>query len=197
MKNTRFIIMADGKGNRWEGSKPKHLIEVDNEPLIQRTIRLLGDEDIIISSHNNYNFAPRYEPNDNIFEIDRFYSNREIWTNDTCFIYGDVYYTENAIKKIKDPIKNIAFYGRRKKNKLKKYGEMFAIRVINPFDQFKLVLEVLRDKEKKGLVRGLGWDVFKLYNRRNFVELDEMCEDFDKIEDLVKWADFYEKRISF
>ena len=39
----RYIIMADGEGKRWGNYKgvPKHLITVEGETILERTIRLL------------------------------------------------------------------------------------------------------------------------------------------------------------
>ena len=77
----KYIIMADGEGKRWKNYNglPKHLIPVDGEPIIKRTIdqiRSIDDRgDIIITSHNeSYEFegAKRYEPESNHLEIDRF-----------------------------------------------------------------------------------------------------------------------------
>lgn len=49
----KYIIMADGEGKRWGNYKgvPKHLITVEGETILERTIRLLrgrgiADEDI-------------------------------------------------------------------------------------------------------------------------------------------------------
>ena len=54
-----YYILANGEGKRWGNYKgvPKHLIEIDGETLIDRTVRLLAKyrrkgEDIIISLEN-------------------------------------------------------------------------------------------------------------------------------------------------
>jgi choline kinase len=191
---TKYIIMADGKAKRWTLDTPKHLVEIEGEPILKRTVRLLGDEDIVITSHNEaYNFAPRYEPFNNIMEIDRFLSNEEIWNieGDTVFIYGDVFYSEKAIETIKKvPTKSVTFFGRRKANKVKKYGEIFAVKVSN-YGLFKFVCEGVRVREQRGLARGLAWDVFRALDKKNFVELDSIVEDFDKPEDLENFLKVY------
>ena len=67
----KYIIMADGKGKRWNnhGGIPKHFVKIDDERIIERTIRLLKENDsnkeIIVTSHDKkYDFenATRYEP---------------------------------------------------------------------------------------------------------------------------------------
>ena len=71
----RYIIMADGKGTRWQNYNdiPKHFIEIGGETLLGRTVRLLneGDEaaDVIITSHDPRYEVPgarRYEPLNNV-----------------------------------------------------------------------------------------------------------------------------------
>lgn len=43
----KYIIMADGKGTRWNNFNniPKHFIEIDGEKIIFRTVRLLNEMD--------------------------------------------------------------------------------------------------------------------------------------------------------
>jgi len=99
--------MADGESTRWNNylGIPKHLIEIDGEPIIKRAIRLLNENDdgckVIITSHNTeYEFpgSVRYEPISNVLEIDRF--TKELVSDDICFLYGDTYYSEEAIQTI-------------------------------------------------------------------------------------------------
>ena len=52
----KYIIMADGKGTRWNNYNdiPKHFIKMDGETLLERTVRLLREKDpgcqVIITS---------------------------------------------------------------------------------------------------------------------------------------------------
>ena len=103
----KYVVMADGKGTRWNNymNIPKHLVKVDGETIIGRTVRLLNEYDdsaeVIVTSHDpRYEFegATRYEPINNVLEIDRF--TYELIENNMCFLYGDTYYTEDAIKSI-------------------------------------------------------------------------------------------------
>lgn len=102
----RFIIMADGKMTRWNNHLvPKHLLPVHGEPILLRTVRLVQARapgaEVIITSHNPAYEVPgavRYEPKSNSCEIDRF--TWELIDDDVCFLYGDVYYTEQAIRQI-------------------------------------------------------------------------------------------------
>lgn len=119
----RFVIMADGKGTRWANymGLPKHLVEVNGEPIIARTVRLLnsmtnGKAEVIITSHDErYEFegSTRHEPLNNNLEIDRF--TEELIENDTCFLYGDTYYTESSLVEIlQKEVTDIVFFGNSK-----------------------------------------------------------------------------------
>lgn len=102
----KYVIMADGKGTRWSHPTgiPKHLVKVDGETLLGRTVRLLreaGCEDIVITSHDpryEVEGAVRYEPKNNNIEIDRF--TEELIDDSVCFLYGDTFYSEDSIRKI-------------------------------------------------------------------------------------------------
>ena len=103
----RYVIMANGKGTRWglHGGIPKHLIECEGEPLIARTARLVREADpsaeVILSSGNAAYDAcgiARHTPAHGELEWDRFC--RELVECPVCFLYGDVYYTPQAMRAI-------------------------------------------------------------------------------------------------
>ena len=90
----KYIIMADGKGTRWQNYNdiPKHFIEINGETLLARTVRLLRQGDpgceVIITSHDpryEVEGARRYEPKNNHLEIDRF--TEELIEDNVCFLY--------------------------------------------------------------------------------------------------------------
>ena len=99
--------MADGDMKRWykECDVPKHLMHVGSETLLERLVRQLHSaepgSEVIITSHNEKYEVPgavRYEPKDNHIEIDRF--TWELIEDDVCFLYGDTFYTDEAIELI-------------------------------------------------------------------------------------------------
>lgn len=118
----KYIIMADGKGTRWKNYQniPKHLIKIDGEILLERTVRQLNNQDkgakVIITSHDKrYEFkgATRYEPLNNVLEIDRF--TEELIEDNICFLYGDTYYTDETINNIiNSKVDDILFFGNQK-----------------------------------------------------------------------------------
>lgn len=103
----KYVIMADGNMTRWAPGRtePKHLLKVGGETLLARLVRQLkavdSQADIIITSHDpRYEVAgaTRYEPENNVMEIDRF--TWELIDDGVCFLYGDTYYTDSAVEMI-------------------------------------------------------------------------------------------------
>ena len=183
-----YIIMADGKGNRWNNfaDKPKHLIEIDGETLLVRLVRQLRffDESsqIIITAHDKrYGVAGamRYEPKNNYDEIDRFTS--ELIADHVCFLYGDTYYTDEAIAKIvKAKGSGLLFFGDR--------SYIVAVKV---FDGACMKDHVHR--VKSSYPSGKGWHVYRSYSGlplkqlgESFVLLEGEFYAFDSKEDYLQ-----------
>lgn len=153
--------MADGDGKRWNNYMgiPKHLIPIDGEPLIARTVRLLkeiGIKNIIITSKDErYNFAQRLPQTTRDCEIDRF--EETITTEKVCFLYGDVAYTKNALKIIKDTEpKDVLFFGHE--------WEIFGIK-INDWRLFKIHKDKIKNKYLNGEInRCIGWEIYRSMN---------------------------------
>jgi len=104
-----YIIMCGGNYREW--STPKQLVEINGEPIVARTIRLLreaGVRDIRISSNNPafeqfgvpvLHHENGYDAHDGTFEgywADAFYP----MTQPVCYIFGDVIFSPEAIRKI-------------------------------------------------------------------------------------------------
>lgn len=191
----KYVIMADGKGSRWDNHLgiPKHLAKIGGEPLIARTVRLLNElaaGEVIVTSHDSrYEFpgSRRYEPLNNKLEIDRFTT--ELIDDDTCFLYGDTYYTENAMKTImRTETDDLCFFGNVKSIVAVKVknGEIFSHHV----DRVRqLYLDGEIDKCK-------GWQVYQSFTGQNmnespkpdakFVILDEKTTDINTPEEYEK-----------
>lgn len=175
----RFVIMADGKGTRWNNYMgiPKHLIEVDGEMLLARTVRLLhqfkkDNIEVIITSHDpRYEFegARRYEPLNNEIELDRFTS--ELIEDDMCFLYGDTYYTEDSIKTIiEKQSEELLFFGTKKSIVAVKIQDSKIFR-----EHFKSV----KEKFLKGEISQCkGWQIYQSYVGQNLNEPYEIADAF-------------------
>lgn len=188
----KYIIMADGKGTRWQNYNdiPKHLIEINGETLLSRTVRLLrqGDPEceVIITSHDpryEVQGARRYEPKNNHLEIDRF--TEELIENDVCFLYGDTYYSEAAAEAIMTAkAEDILFFGNQR--------SIVAIKVTDG-DLFKKHVDRVRRLFVEGKInKCIGWQVYQSFMglpfdekriESKYVVLKDGTEDFNSPED--------------
>lgn len=197
-----YIIMCGGKYNEFE--IPKHLTKINGERLVDRTIRLLkenGVENIYISS-NDKRFdnvgVPRLE-HFNDYE----YNNGKIkgyWLNafypikkPSVYIFGDVYFSENAIKTIVNykTKGNILFGTGIAKNKFhENWGEPFAYIVNDYKDFFNGIEQVKRLWDKGKLKRHpIVWELYRYLNNlnvnkqyisdRTYVCIDDETMDID------------------
>ena len=189
--------MADGKGSRWNRylNRTKHEISFDGETLIERTVRLIRENApsalITVTSHKpdlKTAGARRYEPKNNVLEIDRFTA--ELIGDDVCFLYGDVLYSEQAIKTIaesrgKEPV---LFFGSR---------ESICAVLVGDGELFRsLYLEVRRRYVEKEIGECKGWQVYHLYAGlplggrsigKSYVLLDSFTRDFNSPDDYLSF----------
>ncbi len=193
----RYVIMADGRGSRWNNfmGHKKQDICFSGETLLERTVRLVRECDsaaeLIITSHDKSLDIPgaqRYEPENNVLEIDRFTA--ELIGSDMCFLYGDVLYSEAAIKTVvscrgRSPL---LFFGSEKSicAVLIGDGELFR----------SLYLEVRRKFLDGEISECKGWQVYHLYAQlplagreigESYVLLDSFTRDFNSPEDYLSY----------
>lgn len=175
-----YVIMAGGDYKDFE--TPKQLTVINGECLVDRTIRLLrenGVKDIYISS-NDKRFdrkdTPRLEHNntykiqDGIQEgywLDAFYPFFKP-SDKVCFMFGDVYYTEDAIRTIVGfkCTKNTLFGTRDAKNiQHENWGEPFAYKVVN-YAEFMRGVWAVKEMQDKGLTKRMPivWELYRYLN---------------------------------
>lgn len=184
--------MADGKGTRWNNSLgiPKHLVEIDGERLLDRTVRQIKSYDrnaeIIITSHDEryeIDGATRYEPKNNVMEIDRF--TYELIEDGVCFLYGDTFYTDAAMKIIVNtPTDKILFFGSNR--------SIVAIKVTTA-ELFKKCIAQVKKLFNEGKIKNcIGWQVYQCFNgyeydvKRvgdNYVLIEDQTLNINNIED--------------
>lgn len=189
----KYVIMCAGEGKRWNNylGVPKHFIEINGESLIERTTRLLKENgilDYVITANDKIydDYGKTIKQTYNQCEIDRF---EEINDDNICYLYGDVYYTEEAIKQIinKDT-DNILFFGSNM--------EIFAIKIKNKelFYEHKNKIKKLFLNNQIG--RCIGWEIYRSLNNIPFEEhiikdmyylIDDLTDDIDYPEDYVNF----------
>ena len=175
----KYIIMCGGKYDVWE--TPKHLQVINGEVLVARTIRLLkenGITDIAITSNDNRfdNFGVERISHNNTFEykegksygywLDAYYQLPD--KEKVCYIYGDVYFTDKAIKTIVNykSNDNILFGTKDAKNKYhENWGEPFAYKVNNN-KAFKKGIEAVKRLQDKGKTKRIAitWELYRYLN---------------------------------
>ena len=169
----KYILMCGGN----YGSTPKQLLEIMGEKIICRTIRLLrayGVEDIAISSNN-----PMFEglgvpvlthDNDYVYgheENHRWLKAFYPMTEPVCYVFGDVYFSEDAIRQIvQTDVKSIQFFASAPPfapNYIKIWGEPFAFKVMDTELFFKKVEECHRyDLEGRFNREAVSWELWQV-----------------------------------
>ena len=135
----RYLIMCGGD---YHVDTPRQLWEINGEPIVKRTIRLLrenGVKDIAITS-NDKRFKRFRVPvlNDDL----NSFGNGGMWIegfyptmNPTCYIFGDVVFSPAAIKEIveteTDDIEFFASAPPFSASYIKSWAEPFAFKVTN------------------------------------------------------------------
>lgn len=207
MSHKRYVIMANGRGARW-GSHlgiPKQLIEIDGETLLRRTVRQVSQFDpnaeVIISSsdeRHDTEGATRYVPERNVIELDRFVE--ELITNDTCFLYGDTYYSDDAIRIITHSSSQSVDF----------FGDERSIVAVSCHDESLLRkhLNNVRQAFAEGKIENcIGWQVYQSFIGRLFDEFeigdhfihfdDQMTCGFNSPEDLRRFIDAMGPELAF
>lgn len=208
----KYIIMADSV-NKYFLKTPRQLTEINGEPIIKRTVRLLkenGIEDIIITSHDKRfdNLgATRYEPkyNNHNWENKKrkgYWLNaftKELLVEPICFLFGDVYYSENAIKTIveTEAKDNLFFctYKNKDKRYIKEHDEPLAFKVVN-CKQFLEHIEIVKKlyDEGKTVRHPISWELYRSLNNqdvnkhimtKNYVVINDETCDIDNISDIM------------
>ena len=162
----KYIIMCAGKGTRWNNhlGLPKHLIEINGEALLARTTRLLkenGIEDYLITGNDERysQYGKLVSQTYNDCEIDRF----EEVNEPVCYLYGDVYYTKDAMKTIiNTETDDVLFFG--------SLEEIFAIKVENLSNFYEHKNYVKRLYMANALWRCIGWEIYRSMNKIPFME---------------------------
>ena len=223
VKSHRILILAAGKGSRWndhEGS-PKHLVSIEGERLLDRTIRQFRkytNNIIIVGVDERYKveglelFIPR-PPARFIYpkeykvrqwkEMDKFASSMHLWNEGrTTLVFGDVYFTDEAVETIMTCQKTWTIFCRTGSSSItgKDCKEIFAFSFEKEHqDELTRAIEGLIDV----VTTSGGWSLFRtltrgkheavdhevLFDNDRYVEIDDWTEDFDYPRDLINWKD--------
>ena len=230
-----YVIMCGGDySDQFETPKP--LIEICKEKLIERTIRLLkenGIERITITTNNisDYSYLGiNIKRNEHRYvheAKDLPKKSENAWLNayypfekPACYLPGDVWWTEEAIKKIiYAPVKDVLFfaspgiYDGRKNANIKTHREPLGFKVLNQDKFRKAINEILEEIDKgKFTVDPVSWTLYKKLNGLKIdyhswnndifdkpgelLVIDDMTTDIDNQENVKDLESMiYEKRV--
>lgn len=212
----KWIIMCGGTYQLWE--TPKQLMKINGEAIVARTIRLLkeqGADDINISSGNpafesfgvpvlkhENNFTVKGEDGKVIgcdgWWVDAFYPTDE----PTTYLFGDVVYSPEAIRKIMDTETNdIEFFASAppySESYIKPWQEPFAFKVVDT-DHLKRAIEDCKWNAALGLFwrHPIAWELWtsikygRMQKKRNvykqnYTVINDYTCDVDTEDDIPK-----------
>ena len=209
--NDRVILLAAGEMKRWKNylNVPKHLVEIEGEPLLHRLIRQCrhsGIDDIRVATQHEVKlpeFATRIQVDITLKDhyAGKFLSTKEAWATDgrTFLIFGDTWLSATGFKAIMTPIADgICFVGRRGASSYTgcPYGEIFGVS-FTPAHQQSIAIAAQKTGQGYGAKRAAaGWALYRQLSstlaedkstETIFVDIDDFSEDFDYPRDYVSW----------
>lgn len=212
----KVIIICAGEATRWADhlNTKKHLIEIEGEKIVHRTARLFfkyGVHDIsVVTKEYDERYDTPYSTQEVVqvdyeknADADKFLSSKHLWNKDgrTVVVYGDCYFTEDAIRKIVNfESKEWTLFCRPHPSKItgSKYGECFA-QSFYPQDLKRHEQELVRiaNAHKSGEIKRCGgWEHYramaglpidKHQMSTNWELIDDWTDDFDYPEDYDNW----------
>lgn len=202
----KYIILCGGVYTKWK--RPRQLLEIKGEQIVQRTIRLLrenGVEDIAITANGNdfdhlgveiiHHNNPFIGYTAGQYWVDAF----PLGDDPVCYLLGDVYFSEEAIKTIvetqTDDIEFFASAPPFATNYTRQWAEPFAFKVTNAKHFADAVNETKRlQNEKKFRRIPIAWELWQVIkdtplnviNYNNYTAINDYTCDIDCEEDIGK-----------
>ena len=176
-----YVIMCGGTYSEFDS--PRQLIEINGERIVDRTVRLLkenGCEHVFISATDKRFDScgvPRLEHRNEFsvgegnichgYWLDAFYPNFAD-TDKVTYIFGDVYFTEGAIKTIVEyqTDRNVLFGTSDAKNELhENWGEPFAY-IVNDYGTFMRGIDTVKKLQDMGICKRtpIVWELYRYLN---------------------------------
>ncbi len=213
---THAIIICAGEGRGWKNylGIQKHFIKIEDERLIDRTVRLINklkNENVkvfVVALNDNYKiegstlFIPKINPVDD--GVDKFLNSKELWSKQgrTIIFYGDVWFSEEAMRQIiQYDKKEWMLFARKGKSSVTgcMHEEIFA-QSFYPKDtpeHEKNLLKIVEAYQLKLIRCGSGWHHYRcmvgLEHTDNKIikdkifNIDDFTDDFDYPLDYDTW----------
>lgn len=198
-------VLAAGSGSRWGNYRgvPKHLIEIDGESILQRTVRLFGsyDSDVRVvgreEARQSYSVSGASycvpEQDFSWGDFGKLYCTKDLWNDSkTYLVYGDVYFSDAAVESIMTSDKDIGFALRAtSSDHIQGRPEVFS--VFFSGEQRLTVINALESLIEGKVPPPGGWRLYRRLSRPNYensgmkLVIDDLTTDFDYPEDLDNW----------
>lgn len=200
------FILANGNQVRFGSPEsPKQLTEIDGKPLLVRTIeqvsqkvdfiRILSKNEVIKAKFPDLVF----DPGDTKTLQATMLASKNLWHGRVTFLFGDCYYTQNAIDQIFAYDRPYAHFCRPfgSKKTWKPWGESFAMTWVE--ELYPRVLGNLAPPVPGApfadYMPGTSWNFYRkmtgadLWNARTEwqIVIDDMTDDFDFPSDPYNW----------
>lgn len=214
----KTLVLAAGQMRRWGGGTPKHMVEVEGETLLHRTVEQFapyGPVEIIQRPGRPYSHPQatshnaRLNPDNQ--HADRFCSSYHRWDPDDTMllVYGDVWFSDRAVETMAAPRDDWAWFARLGPSDITGYdrGEGFGF-LLPPHTQapFRAAVEKALElrKGRAGISPTRGWAVWQVFEGTveppfqrakkrwplpHWVEVNDWTDDFDRKKDLAMWLD--------
>ena len=212
---TRVLILAAGDATRWQNHRgtPKHRLIIEDEVLIERTAKqfLKYTNDVVTVVQKNAHQVEgcsMYVPGQsrNLKDMAKFVSSQTIWSDErTVLVFGDVYFTDEAVETIMSDTQQWRFYLRKEASEItgKPWREIFGLSFDASFNK-DMNTAILRVVSRNTAFSSGGWHLFmellrtedrdKLFTTDDHINIDDWTEDFDFPKDLDTWE---EKRMAW
>jgi hypothetical protein len=212
---TRVLILAAGDATRWQNHRgtPKHRLIIEDEVLIERTAKqfLKYTNDVVTVVQKNAHQVEgcsMYVPGQsrNLKDMAKFMSSQTIWSDDrTVLVFGDVYFTDEAVETIMSDTQQWRFYLRKEASEItgKPWREIFGLSFDASFNK-DMNTAILRVVSRNTAFSSGGWHLLmellrtedrdKLFTTDDHINIDDWTEDFDFPKDLDTWE---EKRMAW
>lgn len=206
----KYIIMCGGNYQQWES--PRQLLEVNNEKIVERTIRLLrenGIEDIAISSNDSIfeGFGVPVLTHFNSFTVTKLRGAKGYWVDGfhktdepVCYLFGDVIYSPEAIKTIveteTDSVEFFASSPPFNQEYMKHHAEPFAFKVTDMKYFWDCVETVKVMADRNEFYRHpIAWELWQVIKNTpvndidytNYTAINDYTCDIDAKDDLEKF----------
>jgi hypothetical protein len=206
---TRIIIAAAGEGERWNNFRntPKHLLTIEGEILLHRIYRQFREytQDIIIIGKDEcYKIgdAQLEKPlQGDWLDFAKMYSSNHLWSNEkTIIVFGDVYFTDEAVQTIMSNQDDFKFFMRTGPSKFtgKGHKEIFAFSFVGSMNEkIKAFIEQLVQRKQGGAG---AWRLYlhmhgfkdprnykDCLKTNGYVEINDWTDDFDIPDNILTW----------